>query len=206
LNLLPALAQPTNTAVSREYRVRSYLAANCRQCHQPGGTALGLWDARITTPTASAGLIQGALINNGGDGSNRVIVPGDLPHSTLLARISVRGTGQMPPLGSSLVDTQGVQLLTDWITNDLPGYSTNTSGAWPVAFDLRDDTAFLTFPHAANRGIEVQTATNLSPAALWRTLDAPFNAPFFPSETFLRTIELPTTEETRFFRIRAFAP
>jgi hypothetical protein len=51
---LPALALANNTTASLDYRVRSYLAANCVQCHQPGGSAIGFWDARITTPLSGA--------------------------------------------------------------------------------------------------------------------------------------------------------
>ena len=124
VNPLRALAAATNESASLEWRVRSYLAANCASCHQPGGTGLGFWNANVTTTTTLAGLINGALNNNGGDTNNRVIVPGDLTHSMMLKRISTRGPGQMPPLASTLVDTQAVALLTRWITSDLPAYRT----------------------------------------------------------------------------------
>jgi glucose/arabinose dehydrogenase len=117
ISSLPALAHPTNAAISIEYRVRSYLSANCVQCHQPSGAAQALWDARITTPTLQAGLVNGALINNGGNTNNRVIKPGSLANSMLLTRISTRGAGQMPPLASSVLDTQSIALVSNWITN-----------------------------------------------------------------------------------------
>ena len=113
---LRALAPSDDTSATLEYRVRSYLAANCVQCHQPGGAALGNWDARIQTPTDSAGLLNGSLIDNRGDAANRVIVPSDLSHSVMLARISTRGSGQMPPLGSNELDLKNIALLTNWIT------------------------------------------------------------------------------------------
>ncbi len=132
IHTLRALAHPTNEAASQEYRVRSYLAANCAQCHQPGGTAQGaLWDARIATPTALAGLINGALQNNGGDTNNRVVVPGSLEHSMLLTRISTLGPGRMPPLDSNLLDTNAISLLSAWITNDLPSYQSFAD--WQIA-------------------------------------------------------------------------
>lgn len=121
-NTLPALAHPTNTDVSLDYRVHSYLSANCAQCHQPGGTALGQWDARITTPLSGAGIINGLLNNNLGDASNRVIVPGSLDHSIALARILTRGTSQMPPIDSTVLDDSAMALLTTWITNGLSAY------------------------------------------------------------------------------------
>ncbi len=123
IHTLHALASATNNSVSREFRVRSYLAANCSQCHQPGGAANALWDARITTPTSLAGLINGALISSG-DTNNRVIAPGSPTNSMLLTRISTRGPMQMPPLASTVIDTQSVALVSAWITNDLPNYQT----------------------------------------------------------------------------------
>ena len=114
---LPALAAADDTSVSLEQRVRSYLAANCVQCHQPGGAALGNWDARYSTPTANAGLLNGALIDSWGDPANRVITPLDPAHSVMLARISVRGAGQMPPLASNELDTANIALLTAWINS-----------------------------------------------------------------------------------------
>ena len=118
---LLALAPATNTAFSLEYRARSFLAANCSQCHQPDGTAhQANWDARITTPTASAGLVKGIPVNNFGSTSNFIVAPQAPGNSILLTRISTRDLGslpsvQMPPLDSTLVDTQDVQLVSNWI-------------------------------------------------------------------------------------------
>ncbi|MEO7299608.1 MAG: PQQ-dependent sugar dehydrogenase [Verrucomicrobiota bacterium] len=131
LNTLPALAHATNSAISTEYRVRSYLSANCAQCHQPGGSALGNWDARIFNPLSVSGIVNGSLVNNLGDTNNRVIVPNDLAHSILLTRISTNGIGRMPPLASSLIDTQAVNLVRSWITNGLAGYQ--TFAQWQLA-------------------------------------------------------------------------
>ncbi|MFO1477585.1 MAG: PQQ-dependent sugar dehydrogenase [Verrucomicrobiota bacterium] len=122
LHLLRALANPTNTAVSLEYRVRSYLAANCVQCHQPGGVPTSYWDARITTPGPQNGIINGPLVDEGGNPDNRVIAPGSLANSRLYNRVAQLGSDHMPPLGTSVINTQAVQLLADWITNDLPSY------------------------------------------------------------------------------------
>lgn len=140
-HLLRALAHATNDSVSLEYRVRSYLAANCVSCHQPAAAAQALWDARITTPGPQNGIINGALINNLGDPDNRVIVPGSLTKSALFQRVANMGDSHMPPLATSIVNTQAVALLAAWITNDLPDYvsyatwqtnyfgSTNTANA-----------------------------------------------------------------------------
>ena len=130
LNVLPALAHATNEAWSAEWRVRSYLAANCSQCHQPGGTGIGTWDARYHNPLSASGLIRGLLNDNQGDTNNRVVVPGSLAHSMLLTRISIRGDKQMPPLASAVLDTQAIALVSAWITNDLATY--RTFAEWQV--------------------------------------------------------------------------
>jgi glucose/arabinose dehydrogenase len=122
IHTLRSLFHPTNDAVSLEYRVRSYLAANCAQCHQPGGTSQGIWDARLTTTTPNAGIINGELINNAGNPDNRVIAPGSLTDSMMLARITSLGAGRMPPLATTVLDTQAINLLCAWITNDLPSH------------------------------------------------------------------------------------
>ena len=120
---LAALSPAGDTTATLEQRVRSYLAANCAQCHQPGGAALGNWDARYSTPTANAGLINGTLVDSRGDAANRVLVPADPAHSVMLARISQRSPGQMPPLASTELDPADMALLTAWI-NLLGGLAT----------------------------------------------------------------------------------
>lgn len=122
IHALRALSPVWDSNASLEYRVRSYLAANCVQCHQPSGSAQGVWDARITIVTPSAGLINGPLINDGGNPNNRVLEPGSLTDSMMLTRISTLGPGRMPPLDSTVLDTEAINLLSAWITNDLPGY------------------------------------------------------------------------------------
>ncbi|MEW6304544.1 MAG: PQQ-dependent sugar dehydrogenase [Verrucomicrobiota bacterium] len=112
---LRALAPMADATSSVEYRVRSYLAANCAQCHQPGGTGRGFWDARISNPLAAANLIRGTLMDHRGNVDNRVIAPGSAAHSMLLTRIGASGSIRMPPLGSSEVDDDAVELMTEWI-------------------------------------------------------------------------------------------
>jgi uncharacterized repeat protein (TIGR03806 family) len=121
-HLLPAMVAATNEAASREYRVRSYLAANCASCHQPAGDAQALWDARLSSTGPETGLINGPLINPFGHPDNRVIVPGSLTHSVLFQRIAGLGPGHMPPIATSVVNAEAVALVAAWITNDLPNY------------------------------------------------------------------------------------
>jgi mono/diheme cytochrome c family protein len=116
---LGAFAPLTDNSASVEHRVRSYLAADCVQCHQPNGLARGQWDARFTIPLDQAGIIDGPLVDIQGDPANRVVVPGSINHSMLLRRISEFGTGHMPPLATSLLNTPAIALLNTWITDTL---------------------------------------------------------------------------------------
>ncbi len=172
LHTLPALAAPTNHAVSLEFRVRSWLAANCAQCHQPDGPAHdALWDARITTPTAEAGLINGPLAHDP-DPAHRVIVPGSLSNSVLLTRIATRGPGQMPPIGSTVPDPEAIALFSAWITNDLLAWESFAD--WQLRF-FGSTNAPEASPSAdpdADRAInllEYLTASSpINPADAWR--------------------------------------
>ncbi len=118
---LPALARADDPSATLEHRARSYLDVNCSQCHQPGGTALGFFDARAAIPLSFAHLINGPLVDNAGDPANRVLVPRDPAHSHLLTRLSVRGlptgagAGQMPPIATHERDLTGESLLREWI-------------------------------------------------------------------------------------------
>ena len=45
----------------------------------------------------------------------RLIAPGSPERSVLLSRISHRDRGYMPPLATSVVDREAVELIRDWI-------------------------------------------------------------------------------------------
>ena len=129
IHTLRALVSATNTAWSLEYRVRSYLAANCAQCHQPGTDCLARWDARISTPTSAAGIIDSRLVFPVAvDPISRVIAPGSLEHSMIFHNIA---NLKMPPLATHVVNADAVALLSEWITNGLADYQ--SFAGWQVA-------------------------------------------------------------------------
>lgn len=111
---LPRLVAAEDTSWPVEYRARSYLAANCQQCHQPGGISHMLWDARISTPLSEAGIIHGELLGPMVR-DQRVLTPHSLPLSAVYARASGLEPWRMPPLGRNEVDTKGVNILQEWI-------------------------------------------------------------------------------------------
>lgn len=116
---LAQLFAADDNAASLEDRARSYLAANCVQCHQPGGPSLGNWDARPHVPLASAGIVDGLLVNNGGNAFNRFLVPGSAEHSMVIKRLEAietpNGLAAMPPVGSCVKNQEAIDLLSAWI-------------------------------------------------------------------------------------------
>ncbi len=124
----PKLSALSDTAATLEQRARSYLDANCAQCHRPGGGTAN-FDARYDTTIASQGLINGFVNNTLDIGSGAVVIaPGDLSHSVLLRRISASVSGpdagiRMPPLARDTVDDEAIAVFTAWI-NTMPNPGT----------------------------------------------------------------------------------
>jgi uncharacterized repeat protein (TIGR03806 family) len=137
-----AYAGATDEAASVEHRVRSYLGANCVQCHQPGGTGRGYWDARLITPLSEAGIVNGALIDDNGDTNNRVIKPGSLERSMMFGRVAELGSRHMPPLATSELNQEAIALLARWITNNLASV-TVTLPAGGLAYTENDGPVLL---------------------------------------------------------------
>ncbi len=111
----------TNQSASLASRARSYLDANCAQCHQPGGTG-PTFDARYDTALSNQNIIYGVLSKgNLGYDNAYVVVPDDTWRSVLYDRIDTTNVAiQMPSLARNLIDTNAVPVLAAWI-NSLPG-------------------------------------------------------------------------------------
>jgi len=114
---LGAFAKADDTSASLQWRVRSYLGANCMQCHRPGGGAPGMWDARPSVALSAAGIVNGPLNNARGDKDNRVIVPGDLSHSMIFKRLEAKDAPRMPPLATAELDPNGQNLIREWVNS-----------------------------------------------------------------------------------------
>ena len=112
----PKLSPPTAKGVSLDERARSYLDANCAQCHRPGGAAN--FDARYDTPPANQHLVNAPAGVSLGYPNAEIIMPGDIWRSVLHDRLATNApTIRMPPLGRNRIDAQAVQLIRDWITS-----------------------------------------------------------------------------------------
>lgn len=115
----PKLAALEDENCSLEDRARSYLDANCAQCHRPQGT-VAYFDARYDTPLAKQNLIGGrVLIDERIDGA-RVIAPNDVWRSILFMRANTVEAFKMPPVARNTIDERGIELLRRWIES-LPG-------------------------------------------------------------------------------------
>ncbi len=102
--------------VDREDRVRSYLATNCAQCHQPGGPGQGSFDLRYSTPLAATGLLNAAPQSGDLGLNNAALIRTSSKESSVLwERMRLLGPTRMPPLGSQLVDQAAVDLIGEWI-------------------------------------------------------------------------------------------
>jgi len=138
---LLAYAHATNEAASLEHRARSYLGANCVQCHQTGGIGRGNWDARLTTPLSEAGIINGVLADSGGDANDKVIKPGSLEHSTMWRRVAELGPQHMPPLATSELNQEAIALIARWITNQVQSVPEVPVVTWSRPSDIVYGTA-----------------------------------------------------------------
>jgi hypothetical protein len=66
--------------------------------------------------------MNGALVNSLGNPANRVIKPGSLEQSVLLTRIANLGPTHMPPLATSVLNQQAIDLLSAWIDGSATNY------------------------------------------------------------------------------------
>ena len=113
---LPALTNPEDTNATLNDRARAYLHTNCSQCHRPAGPTPSTMDLRYTTSLSNTNACDVVpLEGNLGIANARLIAPGESARSVIIERASRRDSHGMPPLGSSLIDTTGVTLLTNWI-------------------------------------------------------------------------------------------
>lgn len=114
---LERLVDPHDETVDLELRARSYLHANCAQCHVPAGGGNAQFDASFLKPLEKTRLIdERPQHHTYGIEDARLVSPGEPDRSILLQRISRRGRGQMPQLGTELVDERAVELLKRWIS------------------------------------------------------------------------------------------
>lgn len=118
---LSRLADPYDLNQSLDSRARSYLHANCSGCHVAAGGGNSQMELAFTASAESMKLLSARPQHDSfGLPDAMLVAPGRPDHSILLHRISIRGRGQMPPLGTHAVDERAVKLFCDWIAEMKP--------------------------------------------------------------------------------------
>ncbi len=110
------LTDPADESYDLDRRARSYLQANCAICHVEAGGGNSQFNIEFYTAIDKTKLVNGDPVH----GllylkQGKLIVPGRPDQSVLWQRIGWRGPGQMPPLGTAMVDPLAVSLLGKWI-------------------------------------------------------------------------------------------
>jgi uncharacterized repeat protein (TIGR03806 family) len=115
------------TTGTLDQRARAYLESNCAHCHsltgESGYTGL-LLSTSITDPISYGVCKKPVAAGAGGGGFTYDIVPGAPGSSIIPFRMnSTEPSIAMPQIERSVVDVEGLQLITDWIAS-LPGTCT----------------------------------------------------------------------------------
>jgi glucose/arabinose dehydrogenase/mono/diheme cytochrome c family protein len=113
---LPRLTDPYDAKASLSDRARSYLHANCAQCHVMAGGGNSAIDLHWNTEGKDMRLV-GVRPQHDAFGLRDalLIAPGEPDRSVLHQRVARSGTGRMPPLASTVVDEEAADLLAQWI-------------------------------------------------------------------------------------------
>jgi hypothetical protein len=141
------------------------------------------------------------LSDGGGDAANRVVVPGDLDHSMLWQRMRSRGPGQMPPVGSTVVDPEGVELVRQWIESLAQPVEPEDPSVRAVLVDGRLE---LRVRQPAHQAVILESSPSLDPG-VWSAVELPGLEPAFWTEPRELALE-PAPERSMFYRVRGQAP
>lgn len=139
LDQYPRWPNPLDESEPLELRARSYLAANCSHCHRPDGVARADFDVRFETPTRTSrtvGISPSLGRLDAEPESARIIQPGRAGSSTLYLRTQNFSSFRMPPLGTSVLDREGTEVLRRWIEQMSPATNVNYAKTQPSLFSL----------------------------------------------------------------------
>lgn len=116
---------PAVGADAAEQAALGALHANCGNCHNAGPDGvpqvnMNLWiDVEMTTPALTGAYVTAVSVPNqifAAPGLTARIEPGDSGASSVWFRMGQRGNnGQMPPVGSEVVDATGLGVVQTWI-------------------------------------------------------------------------------------------
>jgi putative heme-binding domain-containing protein len=142
------LVDPQDELQELNERARSYLHANCSMCHHPGGNAIVSFYLKKDMPFEELITDKGTGIGTFGMRNAKLIAPGDPYRSLVTYRMSKLGYSRMPYIGSQVVDSAGVALVSAWIRSlaDDPGESASP----PIVADSVEAKALETLEGVGN--------------------------------------------------------
>ncbi|MEM9079369.1 MAG: carbohydrate-binding protein [Verrucomicrobiota bacterium] len=123
-----------DSSASLENRVRSYLASNCANCHNPESDLSTNFDLRFNTSLSDTNLIDGSVLYDLGINDAVIVAPQDVDRSLLHYRMDTTGIHRMPPIGRNLIDQNAVDTVRDWINSLSTGNQGGNNNA-PIAND-----------------------------------------------------------------------
>ncbi len=150
----PKLPDPNNLNEDIQNRARSYLDANCANCHQPGSSGRSNMDLRFYLDLESANLIDvSPTLDDLGIQDARLVKKGAADSSVIYLRMVDTDQYRMPPIATSVVDSSGLGIIREWIDSmeDETGvYHTATSNT------LKEFYLYPVYPNPFNRETVIQ--------------------------------------------------
>jgi hypothetical protein len=113
---LGKLVDPADPKQDINARARSYLHANCAQCHIQAGGGNALIDLEFLTKPEKMNIFNVKPQHHTFDLPDpKLIAPGHPERSVLLRRLTHRDAGYMPPLATNLIDRDAANMMEEWI-------------------------------------------------------------------------------------------
>eukprot|EP00913_Durusdinium_trenchii_P008893 g8359.t1 len=113
---LKKLPNPFDKSQPLDARARSYLHANCWHCHVVNGGGNAAMELHFSKSRKDAAIYDEKPRHiTFGIKNPRLVAPGSPERSLILHRITSRGKGKMPPVGTNEIDKAGEKLLIEWV-------------------------------------------------------------------------------------------
>lgn len=114
---LPRAVAVDDESASLEHRSRSYLAANCANCHNDDSTSdlNADFDLNFTTPLQETRMVNADPLYSLGIVNAAIVRAGSAEESVLYQRMNTTNVHKMPPIGRNVIDSSAVSVIADWI-------------------------------------------------------------------------------------------
>lgn len=138
-----------DASVDLELRIRSYLDANCANCHRQDGVPMLNMDFRFNMPLKLQNIVNFRTQSHSSNPNHLIVKPGSHQSSELWVRDASTEDNRMPPLGRNLVDEVYIDALVEWIGNLPDDYGTFSE--------------MLLFPNPSNGDLAVRISDDWAP-------------------------------------------